>query len=473
MVDHHLISRRDAVRGVLGAAGAVITAGTLHRVTGDRVVAPTLATDSADLPSAADHLRPSLPTIEPRVRVRVARVRGLEPTATIRLGEPGVWIRMVREPVHADGEPSGHRAMHGTLVQSPVAVSITAQGWSITDARGFRPWVEAHEPLRFLCAAKTTSPVLRLGERSFTGTLRLVARHTPAHASEQGVYDVVNELPMESYVPGVIARELFEHWHVETFCAQAIAARSFALCECEHWRGRRHFDLTDTTQSQVYGGATGLDVAQRAVDITRHQYLLYADRVVPAYYSACCGGHAARAAHAIGPNPVNAIEPLHGQVEIDSCTEWPVHRWERVRSRDVIAAQLREYGGTTGVDALREAGLVESIGVDHINANGRPERYRIVTPDAVTIIESTDLRRALSARVPDLASIESLPSSHLTVHLGRDASLIEGRGLGHGVGLCQYGAEAFARRGATWPEILAWYYPGASIGVSAIEPSLG
>ena len=47
--------------------------------------------------------------------------------------------------------------------------------------------------------------------------------------------------------------------------------------------------------------------------------------------------------------------------------------------------------------------------------------------------------------------------------IDRDAVTIRGRGFGHGVGLCQYGAEYRARAGATHEEILAWYYPGARL----------
>ena len=58
---------------------------------------------------------------------------------------------------------------------------------------------------------------------------------------------------------------------------------------------------------------------------------------------------------------------------------------------------------------------------------------------------------------------ESLWSSHMSLRIEEGTVTIEGRGFGHGVGLCQYGAQALAESGKDYEEILAWYYPGAEL----------
>ncbi len=85
---------------------------------------------------------------------------------------------------------------------------------------------------------------------------------------ETGRLDVVNHVPMETYLAGVLEGELWPNWNSETFKAQAIAARSYALFE-RHLHRQKHFDLASTTASQVYGGESTNAKVLSAVRSTR------------------------------------------------------------------------------------------------------------------------------------------------------------------------------------------------------------
>ena len=102
---------------------------------------------------------------------------------------------------------------------------------------------------------------LVLGDQPYPPTFLLVVVSGPG-ASER--FDVVNHLPIEGYLPGVIDKELYPSWHPIAFSAQAIAARSYALWESA-LHANRHYDLEATTASQVYGGWTTRPKALEAV----------------------------------------------------------------------------------------------------------------------------------------------------------------------------------------------------------------
>ena len=98
------------------------------------------------------------------------------------------------------------------------------------------------------------------------------------------------------------------------------------------------------------------------------------------------------------------------------------------------------------------------------NEHGRPTRYAIADGDGKRVVLSAaSLRRAANWSVDGLPDPKRLWSSYVEVTVDEDRVRFDGRGYGHGVGLCQHGAEALARDGKDHQAILAWYYPGAKI----------
>ena len=106
----------------------------------------------------------------------------------------------------------------------------------------------------------------------------------------EGKLTIVNNLPLEEYLLGVVPSEMPPKWNIEAHKAQAIAARSYAIANLNK-RGSRGYDLKDTPQDQAYGGATS-ETAQTtyAVLSTKGEVLTYDNKVIPAYYHASSGG---------------------------------------------------------------------------------------------------------------------------------------------------------------------------------------
>ena len=102
---------------------------------------------------------------------------------------------------------------------------------------------------------------------------------------------VINEVPIEDYIQGVVPSEMPPSWEHEAHKAQAIAARSYALANLGK-RAKNGYDLNDTPEDQAYGGATAETLqTNEAVTETTGLVLIHNGKIIPAYYSASAGGH--------------------------------------------------------------------------------------------------------------------------------------------------------------------------------------
>ncbi len=109
--------------------------------------------------------------------------------------------------------------------------------------------------------------------------------------NNNGLLTIVNNIPLEEYILGVVPSEMPSKWNIEALKAQAIAARSYAIAN-RGKRASRGYDLKDTPEDQAYGGASSETAAtNRAVAETKGIVVTYNKKIIPAYYSASAGGH--------------------------------------------------------------------------------------------------------------------------------------------------------------------------------------
>ena len=382
------------------------------------------------------------------MRVRVVRTAG--PGAQAVIGTATQWLAL--ETASTEGTE--------TVLRGPVVVRLDKLSWSVTDANGLRAAVDAFEPIEMVSLSADERDLL-VGKRVYPGRLRLVAR---GDTSRDG-FDVISLVPMESYLPGVVSAELFSHWLPATRAAQAIAARSFAASEHAWFGGRREWDVTGTAHSQVYDGRVDHVASHEAVEATRGVVLGYDGRLVPGYYSSCCGGTAASAIDAIGTSPVNDVPPLAGRKGQDVCTDATVARWTIDRSLGQLTRRFAAWGRHRGRRDVADLAELAAIEILTRNEHGRPKRYTMtdVAGQQVELSAEHLLAAANFSGASLKAPRQRLWSSHVSVTIRNDTAGFTGRGFGHGVGMCQYGAESLARAGTDHPDILEWYYPGADI----------
>jgi SpoIID/LytB domain protein len=450
-----------------------------------------------------DHPIPGIPDREPIIRVRVLKRRPAIATALpsddelptestssqaapVEVASSAAWLR-VRQ---------GGAAGFNLMLRPPLVISCTARGWSITDGSSQTPALHPNEPIEITSAsdaASTAASTLTMERRTYPGRLQFVPRSDLG----AGAFDAVAFVPLESYLPGVLAGELYKHWAIDAYAAQAVAARSFACAEHAYFLDRRHFDVSNTASSQVYLGQTDRGVALDAVQLTRGIVLGYqgdasqrpsaanragasanaphaAVRLVPGYYSSCCGGLAARAADAIGDNAINSTPPLDGRDGPDVCTDAMVFRWQSQQSNALLSRRLEACGRANQNKGLLSLRGVRAIDVAGENRHGRPTRYVIIDSGGGQVeLDAEAARRAINFAGQGLHPPEKpLMSSYFSASIDRSAAKFEGYGFGHGVGLCQHGAQALAVDGTPWREIVAWYYPGAQLVTAYGSPNI-
>lgn len=253
---------------------------------------------------------------------------------------------------------------------------------------------------------------------------------------------VINHLDIEDYIGGVLYHEVSHWWPMEALKAQAIAARTFAIYKSLE-AVNKEYDLRSDIYSQVYGGKTAERFRTvRAVEETAGKILVYKQEILPAYYHATCGGHTENASLLWNTSP----EPLKGR-PCRYCEMSPHFNWFRKLSLDSVEKCLNEAGYK-----IRDIKEIETSPRD---ASGRVKTVSVIDSLGVEKMPANKFRLAIGPNV--------VKSANFTVRVQDGDAIFEGKGWGHGVGMCQWGAYFMARRGLETADILRFYYPGARI----------
>lgn len=268
---------------------------------------------------------------------------------------------------------------------------------------------------------------------------------------------ITGSVPLEEYVAGAILSE-FTPSAADRPAAdgmlqvQAIIARTYAVAHLGRHRSDG-FDLCATTHCQLYDPA-GLrrsrlsDAVASAVRRTSASVLWFDGHAVLAHFHADCGGHTSTPADVWG----GRTPPYLVSARDGGPAETAHASWRYAASADGVRRALNA-GDTTRVGSR-----LERIDVTGRDRAGRAVRVRLQGDREVTV-RGGDLRDALSRAF----GARSIRSTLFHVTRTREAYTFEGRGFGHGVGLCQWGAYALAKSGKSPTEIVKHYYPKVKI----------
>ena len=296
---------------------------------------------------------------------------------------------------------------------------------------------------------------------AYSGRIRFVP-------TDSGVL-VVNALPLEQYLRGVVPGEIGVRQPNERAAveAQAIAARSYAAIKLGG-RGGQPFDLLATVIDQVYGGR---DVQQplsdSAVLATRGLVLTYGGHVVNAPYHSSAGGITAEAPEVWRTGGEPFLKRVSEQIpgtsryydDIAPRFSWTV-RFSAAELERLADRWLSQYAGAPA-GAL---GGVRAVEISGRTPSGRAAGLVFDTPRGRFAVRGNDLRFVLRSATGELLNstlieLEAVPGAGGALA----ALIVRGKGYGHGVGMCQWGAIGRARAGQDVRTILATYYPGTRL----------
>ncbi len=285
---------------------------------------------------------------------------------------------------------------------------------------------------------------------------------------------VVNVVPLEEYLYGVVGKEMSPSWNLEALKAQAVAARTYAVAHKNYFQ-KKGYDMTDDTRSQVYSGINGeAPSIIKAVQATRGEILTYGGKPIEALFHSNGGGWTENSENVWG----NRIAYLRG-VE-DQTKAAPAYKWIAKTTPEDMAAKLNAAG--------KGVGTVQSIVLSPLTKRPMSVKDRGVSGRVLTLVvkgskgqvtitgtafqsifglKSTLFDFTTSAGItpdPDTTGnkraveLKLRPKQQLTIY---------GLGWGHGLGMSQYGANEMAKANSKddkyYRHILQHYYTGTKI----------
>ncbi len=307
-------------------------------------------------------------------------------------------------------------------------------------------------------------------DRTFRGALQLVV-------DRAGLLAVVNVVPLEDLLKGLVPAEIFARAHSEALKAQAVTARGEVLAKV----GIKHladpYLLCSEQHCAVYRGRTGEAASTTAaVEATRGEGLFnHEGRLVDSVYSAVCGGHTEDNDVVWGGPPDPSLRgrpdvigpvgahPLPANLErwlttshlpaacrLSSFAQPSKFRWEKRFTAEQVDSRLKKLG----------VGRVQALALTDRGVSGRASVLSVSGDKGATQVRGElNIRRLFGM----------LNSSMAVVEAERDAEgrltgwLFRGGGWGHGVGMCQTGAIGRAEAGQRYQDILRHYFNGAEV----------
>jgi SpoIID/LytB domain protein len=317
-------------------------------------------------------------------------------------------------------------------------------------------WIECTDPLTVI-----RGPAASIKSYSYTGPFYVHALSEPAMSEADGVtfaarkvVEVVEIVPVETYLRGVVASEMPHTWPLEALKTQAIAARTYGLFHMQlaKAQGNVFYDVDDTTLYQAFTGVNGqAPETDQAIALTEGQIITYQDAVIQAFFSASAGGYTEDASAIWSTSlpycqakPETFVDP-----NLDNGDYAP---WKVTMSLKEITSELlaRQYIPPTSPITKIE------ILSGQTDGSGRAKSVHLTFQDHSTFdVSGSSFQKCLGLRSTLLSFTQN---DEVNV-------IIDGKGFGHGVGMSQYGAQVYAQT-LNWnaEEILNFYYTGVQIG---------
>lgn len=342
---------------------------------------------------------------------------------------------------YALGTSQSRELIRVAILKAADTVTVDGEGLVAVDDAGMSesldlPTVFRSERGRVLTGNRSSRIVrlsairmVRVNGKSYRGLIEL--------SSQNGKLLVVNELPLEQYLVGVINSEISSTWPMESIKTQAVIARTFAVAK-KRERLKSYYHLESTVMDQAYDGSDQEDSrASRGVVETEGEVLVYNGSIIQAFYHANSGGRT-EASQNVWSVSLPYLQGVECQYGLTSTTS----SWEQNLPLTRIESALKVYG-------------ISDIKVGPRNNRGRLKTVLLVTEQGNISLPATKFRMAIGSTV--------IKSTNFSVRVDGNTALFNGSGYGHGVGLCQYGAKQRALDGFSYKEILSYYYPGTRL----------
>lgn len=290
-----------------------------------------------------------------------------------------------------------------------------------------------------------------------------------------GAMRIVNDVPLEEYLYGVVPHEAIPSWPAPALEAQAVAARTYALYTMDANKNK-DYDVKPTTDNQVYNGKSGEYVSTTAaVDATKGMVMFYNGKPINALFHSDGGGYTEDSANVWG----TPIAYLRGVKDYSKSAS--TSTWVESLSKNDLQYKLSAAGKSVGI--LRSINLsplaLPPMNVVDRGISGRIKSATFVGSNGSVTVSGEDLQAILGLKSTlfdfyinhkptEMDGNTTKAKAYHTFTNGNDIIYIKGHGWGHGLGMSQWGAAEMAKNapandGNYYKQILSHYYSGINI----------
>ena len=312
---------------------------------------------------------------------------------------------------------------------------------------------------------------------------RLYPGHLHLQPNSYGNYTLVNIVPIESYLRGVVPHEIGPNAPLEAVKAQAIIARTYALRNLHRFQAD-DYEICANTHCQVYWGLSDTNArSDRAIAETTKQVLTYDGKLVDALYSSTTGGvtaffndiwdgrqrpylrsvvDSAQSVWDLDKRPLSDeanFRAFINQEQGFNETGTRAFRWERESTIAQLTEDLQTYLQRIKHPLGEKMTQIEGMSVTARSRSGRILKMEVETDQGEITLEKTEVRSAFGPPRSTLFYLDPILDENGQLQ-GYE---FIGGGFGHGVGLSQIGAHHLAQQGWSAQEILSFYYPETNI----------
>lgn len=294
-----------------------------------------------------------------------------------------------------------------------------------------------------------TSIQRNYGNPTYKGMLKI------KKAENQEALYLINELPLETYLEGVVPSEMPSSYHQEALKAQAVCARTYAWKQIEDSCLEKYgADVDDSVNFQVYQNQAQAETTDDAVACTKGQVMTHNGELIQAYYFSTSAGTTSTDQIWGADSAAPYLKSVACRFDQDQpWGSWKVDiPWEKLadstalynkgKLQGLLVTKKSESGAVTGLTVNTDLGsfLVE----------GEYDVRSFLTPAGCQMIQHDG---------SITAGGNLLPSAYFTMEQKAGSAVyIRGKGYGHGVGMSQSGADQMAAEGYTWREILEYFF---------------
>ena len=276
----------------------------------------------------------------------------------------------------------------------------------------------------------TSKGFVKLKKSKYCGKLILIPK-------EDDRFSILEEIGLEEYLPGVVEGEMPMMWNDDALQAQVIAVRTYVIYKRKiKANSLYHINKLDLAYKGSYMNKAK---AKEIVDKTRGTVMVYDWKLFPGYFHSTCGGHTEDINLVFN---LKSIPPLSG-VDCGYCNNSKYYHWKKRLGRNEIQNKLNT--------AKSKVKRIRNISTEQIGPGGHCSTIKIEHTGGTKRVNANDFRLIVGPN--------NLRSTSFSIKSSGSSFVFEGKGWGHGVGLCQYGTQNMAKSGSRWYDILRYYYP--------------